>query len=180
MAKTSPYGIVSVKLLDVEKDGSFPIDSKWETAFEFSAIVKDSFSFNDSAASTNNIEVEDMDEYYATLESDKGQKGFTLDVYDFGEKIAKELLGYTKVGDYITETVGFKLGNKAVRVQTKKFLDFPAKVFEWANMKLNVTMAGTMGKSGFPNIHVEFVKQAHLNAEGKEMPGSRWKDLADE
>ena len=48
MAKTSPYGIVSVKLLDVEKDGSFPIDSKWETAFEFSAIVKDSFSFNDS------------------------------------------------------------------------------------------------------------------------------------
>jgi hypothetical protein len=90
MAKTSPYGIVSVKLLDVEKDGSFPIDSKWETAFEFSAIVKDSFSFNDSAASTNNIEVEDMDEYYATLESDKGQKGFTLDVYDFGEKIAKE------------------------------------------------------------------------------------------
>jgi hypothetical protein len=47
-------------------------------------------------------------------------------------------------------------------------------------MKLNVTMAGTMGKSGFPNIHVEFVKQAHLNAEGKEMAGARWKDLADE
>lgn len=47
-------------------------------------------------------------------------------------------------------------------------------------MKLNVTMAGTMGKSGFPNIHVEFVKQAHLNAEGKEVPGARWKDLADE
>lgn len=180
MAKTAPYGIVSMKVLDVKKDGTFPSSSEWDTAFSFNAIVKDSFSFNDSAPSENNIEVEDMNEYYATLESDKGSKGFTVDVYDFGEEIAKTLLGYKKGSDgYITEDPAFKLENKAVQVTTKKFADFPAKVFEWANMKLTVTMAGTMGKSGFPNIHVEFVKQAHLDEQGKEVAGSRWKDLTE-
>ena len=52
MAKTSVYGIESIKFADVTTDGTFPTD--W-TSFSMKAIVKDSFSFNDSAPGENNI-----------------------------------------------------------------------------------------------------------------------------
>ena len=45
-------------------------------------------------------------------------------------------------------------------------------------MKLTVTKQGTIGKSGFPNLNIECKKQAFLNAQGKEIPGARWKNLS--
>lgn len=185
MAKTSVYGIESIKFANVTTDGTFPTD--W-TSFSMKAIVKDSFSFNDSAPGENNIEVEDMSEYYAILESDKGSRGFTVQTYDLSKEAYEFFYGY-KEGSNDTEAGGsnntgwnvedpsFKLANKAVQITTKKFGDFPARVFEWANMKLNVTQSGSIGKSGFPNLNIEFKKQAFINAKGIEIPGARWKNL---
>lgn len=178
MAKDGVYGIDSIKFAESPTDGLFP---KTWTAFEMKAIVKDSFSFNDTAPSENNIEVEDMDDYYAILQSDKGSKGFTLQTYDLSEEAFKFFYGYEEgQGDsegYLVEKPGFELTNKAVQITTKKFSDFPAKVFEWANMKLTVTKSGTIGKSGFPNLNIDFKKQAFVNSEGKEIAGARWKVL---
>lgn len=178
--KTAVYGISSIKFADVEKNGGFP--TTW-TAFEMKAIVKDSFTFNDAAPGENNIEVEDMDDYYAILQSDKGSKGFSLQTYDLSEEAYKFFFGYAE-GEganegYLTETPGFELSNKAVQITTKKFADFPAKVFEWANMKLTVTKAGTIGKSGFPNLNIDFKKQAVVGEDGKEVAGARWKVLSE-
>lgn len=174
--KTGVYGIESIKFAETPTNGKFP--TMWD-AFEMKAIVKDSFSFSDSAPSETNIEVEDMDDYYAILQSDKGTKGFSVQTYDLSEEAYKFFFGYADgTGDdagYYTETVGFELTNKAVQITTKAFADFPAKVFEWANMKLTVTKSGTIGKSGFPNLNIDFKKQAFVDASGNEIAGARWK-----
>lgn len=178
MPKSAVYGVESIKFAEVTKDGTFP--TAW-TGFVMKAIVKDSLSFNDQAPSTSDIEVEDLDEYYATLPTDKGSKGFTVQTYDMSKEAYAFFCGYKdgtedNVG-YSIETPGFVLNNKAVQITTKKFGDFPSRVFEWANMKLTVTQSGTIGKSGFPNLNIEFKKQAFTDADGKEVPGARWKNL---
>lgn len=158
---------------------AFPTD--W-TAFKMKAIVKDSLSFSDQAPSTNNIEIEDSDNYYATLQSDVGSEGFTIQTYDMSAEAAAFFFGYKASADgsgYIEEDPSFKLQNKAIQITTKETDEFPAKVFEWANMKLVVTKSGTIGKSGFPNINIECTKQAVFDAvTGDEMPSTRWKTLA--
>ena len=187
MAKNSVFGIDTINFADVTTDGTFP--STW-TAFQMKAIVKDSVSFNDSAPGENNIEVEDMEDYYAVLESDKGSKGFTIQTYDMSKDAYAFFFGYkdgtndSSAGGsdntgYQVEDPKFKLANKAIQITTKKFGDFPARVFEWANMKLTVTKQGTIGKSGFPNLNIECKKQAFLNAQGVEIAGARWKNLGE-
>lgn len=142
MAKTSLAGMVTSRLLDVEKDGSFPNWFKMGNSFEFKCDqVKDSFSFNDSAAWTNNMKLRTWTNIQR-LKVIRDKKAH-LWMYWFGEKIAKELLGYTKVGDYITRPLALKLGNKAVRVQAI-FQISQQRFSSGRNVKLNVTMAGTM------------------------------------
>ena len=74
------------------------------------------------------------------------------------------------------ETPGFELPNQAVELKTKSLKGFPAKVFQWARMKMTVTRTGTIGKSGFPNFNLEFKQLANLNKDGKEISGARNKD----
>jgi hypothetical protein len=175
--KNATYGLSSVKFQNAVAN-AFP--SKWDDATVYSAValVKDQFNFNDAAPSETNIEVEDMDEYYATLESDKGSKGFTLQVYDLSEAAYTYLMGYKKneTTGFLEEVPGFKLENQAVQVITKNLgSEFKAKQYEWANMKTTVIHAGTIGKSGFPNLTITCTKQALLDASGTEIAGARWK-----
>lgn len=177
--KTGAWGVESVKfapLVDSPSGTKSPFPTVW-TEFEMKAIVKDSLQFNDQAPSTTNIEIEDSDNYYATLQSDAGTEGFTIQTYDMSEAAAEFFFGYKKNGDYVEENPKFKLQNHAVQVTTKATDEFPQKVFEWANMKLTVTKSGTVGKSGFPNINIECVKQAVFSSEdGSELPSARWKN----
>jgi hypothetical protein len=172
--KAADYGLASVKFQEAAANG-FP--ASWDNAFSLVALVKDNFNFNDAAPSESNIEVEDMDEYYATLESDKGSKGFTIQTYDMSEATYKYLCGYETSSDgWNTETPGFKLSNQAIQVITKTLgNEFKAKQFEWANMKVTVIKSGTLGKSGFPNFTITCTKQALLDSAGKELAGARWK-----
>lgn len=183
--KSSVYGIKSIKFAETPTNGQFP--TTW-TAFEMKAIVKDGLSFNDSAPSTTNIEVEDMDVAYAILETDKGSRGFTIQTYDLSEDAYKFFYGYadknygTKEApdDWLAETPGFVLSAKAVQVITQEFGEFPSRTFEWASMKLTVSNTGTIGKSGFPNLNVECKKQAFVGTDGKEIPGARWRNTPKE
>ena len=173
--KDGVYGIKSFLMKDASPN-AFPTD--WSDAFALKAIVKDSLSYNDSAATENDIEVEDMDNFYASLPSGLATKGFTIQTYDMGEETYKHLCGYEKQssGDWFEEKPGFELANQAVQIITKAFGDFPSKTFEWANMKTKVTRTGTIGKSGFPNFNIEFKQQSLISAEGKEIAGARWKN----
>ena len=139
------------------------------------AIVKDSLSFNDSAPSTNNIEIEDSDTYYATLESDAGSQGFTIQTYDMSKKAAEFFFGYKDNNGYLEENPKFKLDNHAVQITTRATGEFKSHIFEWANMKMTITKSGTIGKSGFPNINIECVKQSVFDTDGNELPSARWK-----
>jgi hypothetical protein len=172
MDKSGVYGVSSVTLADVVA-GSFP--TTWN-GFSFKAIVKDSLQYNDQAAGTTDIEVEDSDDPYAVLESSAAQKGFTLNTYDMSEDAFIGLLGYTKdnATKWVTEPIEDVVLEKAVQIVTKKMGDFPSKTFQWARMKLQVTKAGTIGKSGFPNLTITFRQLANFDANGKEQPGSRF------
>ena len=61
MAKTAVYGVESVTLANPGANGAYPSAWTGNGAFSFKAIVKDSLQFNDSAASDNEIEVEDSE-----------------------------------------------------------------------------------------------------------------------
>ena len=181
--KASVYGIKSIKFADTPTDGKFP--TAWE-GFKMKAIVKDGLSFNDSAPSTTNVEVEDMDVAYAILETDKGSRGFTIQTYDLSKEAYQFFYGYTQGAantehdGWLVESPGFVLTSKAVQVITQEFGEFPSRTFEWASMKLTVSNTGTSGKSGFPNLNIECKKQAFVNEKGEEIAGARWRNTPKE
>lgn len=180
MAKTAVYGIQSVTLTAPAANGAFPSSWTGDNAFAFKAIVKDSLTFNDSAAGDNDIEVEDSDDIYASLPSGTDTRGFTMDTYDLSEEAYLKLNQYTKPTTDNTDGWVYAPAKaerliKAVQIVTRAFDDFPAKTFEWAKMKITVTRAGTIGKSGFPNFHLEFRELMNTNANGEPISGHRWK-----
>ena len=176
MSKTAAYGISNVTLANTGVNGAFPAFTGAGT-FAFKPIVKDSLQFNDSASSDNDIEIEDSEDIYASLPSSVPTKGFTMDTYDLSEEAYVNLAQYTKD----TETGWIEAPArqpdliKAVQIITKTFDDFPSKTFQWAKMKIKVTRAGTLGKSGFPNFHLEFRELMNTNASGEAISGHRWK-----
>lgn len=177
MAKSAVYGITSVSLAEPVV-GGFP--TTW-AGFTFKAIVKDSLSFNDSAPSSTDIDVEEVDETYETLKTDNGSKGFTMDTYDISEESYTALLGFTKDATTKYNIEPAKSSNliKAVQIITRDLDDIVSKTFEWAKMNITVTKAGSIGKSGFPNLHLEFKQLANLDASGVVQSGHRWKNTAD-
>lgn len=180
MEGTAVYGIEHLKLAQAietgENAGAYPVFETAAAKFSVVAITKDSFSFSDSAPGANDIEVEDMENYYARLPSDPGKKGFTLQTYDMGEDAYKYLLGYSKNGEWNEENPKFKLANQAVELKSKEIDNFPSKIFQWARMKVVVTKAGTIGKSGFPNFNLDCQQLANVDKEGKEISGARNKN----
>ncbi len=175
--KTAAYGISTVTLADCGANGAYPAFSG-AGSFAFKAIVKDSVQFNDSASSDNDIEIEDSDEIYASLKSSAAQRGFTLDTYDLSAEAYKALQGFvekTVDGKTIYEApVNIEDLIKAVQIVTRKLDEFPSKTFEWAKMKIKVTRAGTIGKSGLPKFHLECREQMNADADGKPISGHRW------
>ena len=156
MSKPAVYGITSVSLANPVA-GDFPTTWQGEGAFSFSAIVKDSLKFNDEASNDNDIEVEESTTIFATLSSSTPKKGFEMDTYDLSEDTYMKLLGFTKdEQNWINEPVQTEDLIKAVQIVTRKYNDIPARTFQWANMKIKVTKAGTVGRSGFPNFHLVF------------------------
>lgn len=179
MAKTGAYGISSVTLDTPTANGTYPTFTGSGT-FTFKAIVKNSLTFNDSAAGTNDIEVEDSDDFYASLPSGNDTKGFTMDTYDLGADAYVALMQFTAADSdgWVTAPVTKTDLIKAVQIVTKAFDDFPSKTFQWARMKIGVTRAGTIGKSGFPNFHLEFRELQNSDANGTAISGHRWKENA--
>lgn len=180
MSKGGTYGITSVTLA-TPVTGGFPNTWTGSGTFSFKAIVRDSVSFNDAAPSDNDLYVEENDDIYATLKSDEGSKGFTLDTYDLSQESYVALAGYTAASSadaggytWITEPTTNEPLIKAVQIVTRAFDDFPSKTFQWAKMRIAVTKAGTVGKSGFPNFHLEFKQLANLDASGNAVSGHRW------
>lgn len=172
--KDGVYGIESITLAPTVA-GGFPTD--WSTGFSFKAIVKDSVQFNDAAASTNDIEIEDSDSPYATLDSSIATKGFTVNTYDLSEEAYTGLMGYTKnsTSRYFEEPVKLNPMFKAARIVSKAMGDFPSKTFEWANMRVTAVKSGTIGKSGFPNLTVTLLQQANAASDGSLTTPARWK-----
>lgn len=184
MAAEAIYGIKSI-IFDKVIAGAFPTFAVTDggTAFYVPAIVKHSFSFSDSAASENNIEIEDSDEYFAVLNSDKGSEGFTFQTYDMSEEMYKTLLGF-KDGEganegFMVEDPDYDSANLefAVQINTRELGNHPARQYEFARMKAKISKSGTLGKSGFPNLNIELIKLANFDAAGKEQPSSRIKTV---
>lgn len=183
MAKTGAYGITSVTLAEPGSNGAYPSSWTGTGTFGFKAIVKDSLQFNDSPSSDTDIEVEDSDDMYASLRGSEATKGFTMDTYDLGADAYQALLQFTEA----TEGTGADAVTwyaapvtttdliKAVQIVTRAFDDFPSKTFQWARMKIKVTRAGTIGKGGFPNFHLEFRELQNNNSSGVAISGHRWK-----
>lgn len=143
--------------------------------FNVRAIVKDSFSYNDTAPSETNIEIEDSDDFFAIIKTDNGTEGFTLQTYDMSREAFEYLMGYKVNGDWNEEQVSFQMDNQCVEIKTKRLKSNPARVMQWARMNIKVNRNGTVGKSGFPNFNIELTKLANYDKDGREISGARWK-----
>ena len=139
-----------------------------------------SLTFNDSAASTSDVEIEDSEDPYVVLPSSAATKGFTVQTYDLSSEIFKAILGYTSTDSKWNEELPTETEiYKAVQIKTKVLDDIPAKVFQFSKMKLTVTRSGSIGKTGLPNLNIEFRQMAVFNASGEKVSGHRWALLED-
>lgn len=172
MAKNGVFGIKEFALADCVANGGYPT----EFPLKLKAIVTSSLSFNDNAASTTDVEVEDSEDPYAVLVSSAATKGFTIQTYDLSAENFEKLLGYTSdsstkwVNEKPTETEIYK----AVQIITKDLDDIPSKTFQWSKMKLTVTRSGSIGKAGLPNLNIEFRQMAVFDASGEKVSGHRF------
>lgn len=138
------------------------------------AIVKGSFQHTDTAPSTTNIEIEDSDDFYATIKTDAGSKGFTCQTYDKSAEAFEYFLGYVKEGNKLREPISFTLPNQCVEICTLEQGSNPAKIYRFARMSLTVTSSGVLGKETFPTFTLEFTKLANYDANGEEICGAEW------
>lgn len=171
MAKNGVYGIEKFSFADCVENGGYP--SAYESTLK--AIVSGSLTFNDQAAQTQDVEIEDSEDPYAVLVSSVATKGFTVQTYDLSEANFKDLLGYSAVDSkgYINEDPGETVVYKAIQIVTKDLDDIPSRTFEWSKMKLTVTRSGSIGKSGLPNLNIECRQMAVFNASGEKVSGHR-------
>lgn len=174
MAKNSAYGIQTVKLA-APVPGGFPASFDGEGGFQFKAIVTGSVQFNDAAPNQTDINVEETDDIYTTVNSDNGSKGFTMQTYDLSKEAFTYLMGYTHddATGWNTEPVKKNVLRKAVEIVTRDIDDIPSMTFQWANMEITVTKAGNITKSGLPNLSLTFKQLANFDASGKAQPGAR-------
>lgn len=168
--KNGVYGIREFSIADCAANGAYPTNFP----YKFKAIVSGSLTFNDSAAGTTDIEVEDLEDPYAVLTSSVATKGFTVQTYDLSADTYAELLGYTSSGNWSIEPPEETKIFKAVQIITEDLDDIPSKTFQWAKMQLTVTRSGSIGKTGLPNLNVEFRQIAVFDAEGNRVSGHRF------
>jgi hypothetical protein len=176
MAKNGVFGIKTFSFADCVANGGYP------TTFSNSlkAIVTGSLTFNDSAASTSDVEVEDSEDPYAVLTSSAATKGFTIQTYDLSKENFESLLNYTSddkkwENEAPTENECYK----AIQIVTKDLDDIPSRTFQWSKMKLTITRSGSIGKSGLPNLNIECRQMAVYDAQGDKVSGHRWAFTSD-
>lgn len=174
MAKNSAYGVQTVKLAP-PVPGGFPASFDGDNCFSFKAIVMDSLQLNDVAPNQTDINVEETEDIYTTVNSDNGTKGFTMQTYDLSKEAFAYLMGYThdNATGWNTEPVKKNVLRKAVEIVTRDIDDIPSMTFQWANMDIIVTKAGNIAKSGLPNLSLTFKQLANIDASGKPQPGAR-------
>lgn len=174
MAKNSAYGVQTVKLAP-PVPGGFPASFDGDNCFSFKAIVMDSLQLNDVAPNQTDINVEETEDIYTTVNSDNGTKGFTMQTYDLSKEAFSYLMGYThdNATGWNTEPVKKNVLRKAVEIVTRDIDDIPSMTFQWANMDITVTKAGNIAKSGLPNLSLTFKQLANIDASGNPQPGAR-------
>lgn len=179
------YGVRHVKLAESLTTGLYP-DFATAPIFNVRLIADGSFTFNDSAPSTTDVNVEDLSRPMTKLSTDGGVEGFTLETYDLSTDAFEYLKGYVAVPTsdadntnkgWTVSTPGFILPAQAVQIETLPIDDFPAKIFEYAKMKVTVVKGGSVGKGGHPNFNLTFEQLANTNASGVEISGDRNKTI---
>lgn len=171
MAKNGVYGIKSFSFADCVDNGGYP--TKFSNTIK--AIVTSSLSFNDQAAQTSDVEIEDSEDPYAVLPTSAATKGFTIQTYDLSQENFVALLGYTvDTKKWVNEAPVESEVYKAIQIVTKDLDDIPSKTFQWSKMKLTVTRSGSIGKSGLPNLNIECRQMAVFDAKGEKVSGHRW------
>lgn len=169
MATQGSYGLNSVKLFKATKYGAMP-DFNDANAIDITDIVKDSASFSDTASSVTNIEIEDSDQFFATIETDKGTHGFTFQTYNMSDEMMCALLGFENDAllNGIKRRARFDLPNYAIQIETKAFGNYPAMLYQFASCKVVATRTGTIGKSGFGSIQLDCTENVARDADGNE------------
>lgn len=171
MAKNGVYGIKSFSFANCAANGGYP--TKFDNTVK--AIVTGSLGFNDQAAQTSDVEIEDSEDPYAVLVTSAATKGFTIQTYDLSQENFVALLGYTvDEKKWVNEAPVESEIYKAIEIVTKDLDDIPSKTFQWSKMKLTVTRSGSIGKSGLPNLNIECRQMAVFDAKGEKVSGHRW------
>ena len=176
MAKEGVFGIKEFAIAEPAANGAYPT----EFPYKFKAIVTGSLTFNDSAASTTDVEIEDSEDPYAVLVSSAPTKGFTVQTYDMSKDTYEQLWGFQQdAKKWNNEAPTESEIYKAVQIITKDLDDIQSKTFQWSKMKLTVTRSGSIGKSGLPNLNIEFRQLAVFDSQGVKVSGHRFGNTAE-
>lgn len=172
--KNGVYGIREMAIADCAANGAYPKTFD----YKFKAIVQGSLSFNDAAAGTTDVEIEDSDDPYVVLTSSAKTKGFTVQTYDMSAETYAALLNYTTSDVWNVEPPKEAKVFKAVQIVTEDLDDIPSKTFEWSKMQLTVTRSGSIGKTGLPNLNIEFRQVSVYDSNGNIVSGHRFRDTS--
>lgn len=176
----SIYGVESI-IFDTPVAGAFPAfktTGEGATGFMLDKIVTDSFTFNDSAPSTNDINIEEINEPYEILNSDNGTKSFTFQIYNMDETMYQKLMGYADAdseGFYAEDPEAEVTKEFAVQVTTKPLNKHKARVIQYARMRVNITRSGNLAKSGLLSFNLECTRLANIAEDGTVKTGKKWK-----
>lgn len=176
----SIYGVESI-VFDTPVAGDFPTfktDGESPTAFILDKIVTDSFTFNDTAPSTNDINIEEINEPYEILNSDNGMKSFTFQIYNMDETMYQKLMGYSTAdteGFFSEDPEAEATKEFAVQVTTKPLNKHKARIIQYARMRVNITRSGNLAKSGLLSFNIECTRLSNIAADGTVKSGKKWK-----
>lgn len=192
MGKDVSHGIELMQFADAPASGKFPAESVWNgndsaSLRNFRAIKPGSFTENQDADETVDIEVEDAEGIYLTLNGKKGKKSFEVESYDLSDAALKYFMGYatadasadSNLTGYLVKPVNFEMKRQCMRILDRNVgSDDKRKVWLYMPCKVTGVISGARSKTELRTVKLTVVLEANFDATGKEIPNEAVKSVS--
>lgn len=166
------YGIDYILFGAKPANGAFPaIGASGAGIHRVTHIKMTSYAYSKEDDQTTDINCEDLNEVFMTLDGEKGKTTIAFESYNFSEDTKAFFLGYEKVEgeDAWIKVPGYQIPELYMEVGTRKVQDYPAKVYQYLPVKVKATDATTLTKEDLAAISFEVTLLANVDSQGNEL-----------